>query len=489
MASDSGKIVDQLRRLDEDFRTLVEMVTGPDAMECTAAKMELRIFREVLALGRQLLEVFFTVRASKRPTVPMAAEGTPLSECHRRRTTYLSVFGKIQFKRHRFHAAGQAGQSPLDAELSLPERCYSAILRDWVEYDLTDTAYDESAKIIERILGIDISKNALETLVGEDAADVDAFYDQKPIPAVADEGPILVIQADGAGVRLVGTAPSERTGHRTSKREAVVTAVYTIGRHVRTPQAMAAALMRRFDVTTVPAPQPVRPAPVGKESRATLYGKDAAFEQLSQRVAQRDGAHIEDRVALTDGAEALQERMLAQFPDFTLVLDIIHVLDYLWAAANAIYAGRAPDACRSYVHTQLEVLLCGQTQAVIDDLTHCANTLRLTRSNRTPVDDAVRYFTRNAPLMRYDLCLARGWPIATGVIEGGCKHLVRGRMERSGMKWTRSGAQAMLDLRAVRINGDWDDYQLFRRHQEHQRLYGRCPPSACPEAQAVALAA
>ncbi len=263
----------------------------------------------------------------------------------------------------------------------------------------------------------------------------------------------------------------------------------TIGRYVRTPQAMAAALMRKPDAGTDPGPRLVRPAPVGKEMRATLYGKDAALEHLSQRAAQRDGAHIEERVALTDGAEALQDRMLAQFPDFTLVLDIIHVLDYLWAAANAIYAGRAPDDCRSYVHSQLEALLCGQTQAVIDDLTHCADIVRLTRSKRTPVDDAVRYFTRNAPFMRYDLCLAHGWPIATGVIEGGCKHLVRGRMDGSGMKWTRHGAQAMLELRAVRINDDWDDYQLFRCHQEHQRLYGACAPPACPEAQAVALAA
>jgi hypothetical protein len=118
-----------------------------------------------------------------------------------------------------------------------------------------------------------------------------------------------------------------------------------------------------------------------------------------------------------------------------------------------------PNVCRSYVHIQLEALLDGRTQAVIDDLTDFADLIGLTGARRQPVKEAVRYFTRNAPFMRYDLYLARGWPIASGVIEGACKHLVRGRMAGSGMMWTPSGAQAVLHLRAVRINGDWDDYQ------------------------------
>lgn len=114
--------------------------------------------------------------------------------------------------------------------------------------------------------------------------------------------------------------------------------------------------------------------------------------------------------------------------------------------------------------------------------------VHLNTKEREPVEDAVRYLTRNAPHMRYDLYLARGWSIATGVIEGGCKHGVRDRMQRSGMKWARLGADAMLQLRTVRINGDWDDYQRFRRHAEQLRLYGAPPPLDLIEDQALALA-
>lgn len=488
MAADSGDIVVQVERVNEDFRALVDLVSGPPGATCTSADVELRLFRELLALGRRLLALFFAVRASQRPATPTAPDGTRLTECHRRPTTYQSVFGKITFQRHRFFAPGHAGVSPLDAELSLPERCYSPLLRDWAGYEVVDAAYDQSVRTLERILGLDLPKSALETLVSEDAADVDAFYAQKSVLPAATEGPILVAQADGAGVRLVGTGPSERTGHRTSKREALATSVYSIQRHVRTAQAVADALMRASD-NTESALQVVRPTPIGKETRATLDGKDAALARLKERVVRRDGAHIQDRVALTDGSEALQERMATALPNFTLVLDIMHVLKYLWAAAVALHGGWTSSACRAYVHRQLEALLAGHTQAVIDDMASRADAVRLRDSRREPVDDAIRYFTNKASYMRYDLYLARGWPIASGVIEGACRHVVRDRMERSGMIWARPGAHAMLQLRAVRINDDWDDYQRFRRHREHLRLYGPATLPDHPEAQALDVAA
>lgn len=129
------------------------------------------------------------------------------------------------------------------------------------------------ARTLERILGVDLSKSALETLVQEEAVDVDAFYAHKPLLATTDEGPILVVQADGAGVRLIDTEPSERTGHRTSKREAIAATIYTIGRSIRSPAEVAEALLPAV-ADTEGAPRRVRPAPIDKETRASLDGKD-----------------------------------------------------------------------------------------------------------------------------------------------------------------------------------------------------------------------
>src|SRR5215468_3757094 len=145
-----------------------------------------------------------------------------------------------------------------------------------------------------------------------DARDVAAFYDQLvATPPATLPATVLVAQADGKGIPMV-QPPPDRTpvrlgkGHkRTKKKEAIVTSLYTIAPYVRTPQEVAAALLHDTDPTTAPRPQPVQ-----KELRASLDGKEAAISKLAQRAAMRDGRHIRARVALTDGAEPLQEQML-----------------------------------------------------------------------------------------------------------------------------------------------------------------------------------
>jgi hypothetical protein len=134
--------------------------------------------------------------------------------------------------------------------------------------------------------------------------------------------------------------------------------------------------------------------------------------------------------------------------------------------------------------------VAGQTDAVITALEAEANDPMGRAIPRQAVRRTVGYYRHNRPYMHYDEYLARGWPIGTGVIEGACGHLVKDRMEQSGMRWTKAGAQAVLDLRAVRINRHGDRYWQFHRQQQHQRLYGRSAPVPDQvEGQALELAA
>lgn len=489
MTANAEAIVQQL---GAEFQGLLAYVTGPETQTASAYTVELTLFRRVLALGATLLRLFFVVRAAARPAGPVAApDGTPLVYHARRLTTYYSVFGKVAFARHAFTAPGHAGVCPLDAALSLPPRCYSDLLREWGDYGCTDGSYRESGTALAQILGLAVSVQALETAVAEDAGDVDGFYERPPCPVVAPAATLLVVQADGKGVPQVQPsppAPPLRLGKgqkRTKKKEAVVTALYTIAPYPRTPHAVVAALLHE----TARAAAPARPVPVAKEVRATLAGKEAALTRLAARAAQRDTAGIQHRIALTAGAEALQQRLLAHFPAYTLVLDIIHAAEYLWAAANALLGERHPDRT-AWVREHLGHLLAGQTASVIAALQQAAAAPTCTALQREVALRAAGYYQRNAPYMRYDVYLARGWPIGTGVVEGTCGHLVKDRMEQSGMRWTLTGAQAVLDLRAVRLNGDWDAYWRFHRQRQHQRLYGDCttlPPAA--EAQLDRLAA
>ena len=490
MPSNSEQIIHQIR---QEFEQLVEYVTGEGAQTRTAYEVELTLFRQLLALGYKLLLLFFVLRAAKRPQEPVkAADGTRLRYHSMRQTTYYSVFGKLQFRRHYYYAPGHEGLCPLDAELSLPPRCYSDLLRDWAEYCITDESYGESMRVIERILGLSISMQALETGVREDAADVDVFYEHKVIPPPDDEGSILVIQADGKGVPMVRDEPAHppaRRGKgekRTKKKEAVVTAIYTIAPYHRTPEQVVAALMRESAADkasqegTTPS-RSQRPTPMGKEVRATLKGKDVAVERLARRVAQREGEHVQHRVALTDGAEALQKRVLEKCPAFVLVLDIIHASEYLWDAANALLGETHPER-NAWVREQLLQMLSGKTANVIQTLQELSQDPSLSPVQRQTLHTTIGYYQRNLPHMRYDQYLARGWPIGTGVVEGACGHLIKDRFEQSGMRWTPVGAQPLLDLRAVRINDDWDAYHDFRR----QRLYG-ARGMASPSTESIVL--
>lgn len=198
--------------------------------------------------------------------------------------------------------------------------------------------------------------------------------------------------------------------------------------------------------------------------------------RLVPRVTQREGPSIQDRVALTDGAEALQQHVQTHLLAHTLVLDIIHATEYRWDTANVLLAEPHPHRT-AWVRAYLEPLLAGQIEAVITALEAEGKDSMCTVTQRQAVRRTVSYYRRNRPYMCYDEYLAHGWPIGTGVVEGACRHLVNDRIEQSGMRWTQDGAQGVLDLRAVRINGHWDQYWQFHRHQQHQRLYGQSTPA------------
>jgi hypothetical protein len=494
MSSNPEPIIHQLRH---DFQELIEYVTGEGAESRSAYEVELALFRRLLALGALLLRLFFIHRAAERPREPVyAANGTELKYVDRRPTTYFSVFGKIRFRRHYFHAAGHKGVCPLDAELSLPARCYSDLLRDWAEHSATNESYTESLRGLNRIFGLSVSKQALETGIQEDAVDVEAFYEQKGTPSTEQEGSILVVQADGKGVPMKRDEPAVQAARRgkgqkrAKKKEAVVTAIYTIDPYQRTPQDVVDALVPKQEKTEQSAKSSSqRPVPVGKEVRATLEGKEVAFVRLTRRITQREGTHIQHRVALTDGAESLQNRMLELPAPFTLVLDIIHAIEYLWDAANALLGETHPQRT-DWVRERLLQILSGRTSTVIQELEGLISDNSLLPAQREALKTTVGYYRRNAPYMHYDQYLHNGWPIGTGVVEGACGHLVKDRMEQSGMRWTKQGAQSLLDLRAVRINDDWDAYQRFHRQRQHQRLYGPCSITLpTPEHRVLAQAA
>jgi len=476
MAFNSQAIIQDVRA---EFEHLLDFVTGEQARTAKADRIERGLFKMLLSLGAQLLQLFFAMRSeacSRQPVRSKSGEELPYHRDTER--VYFSIFNKVFIERPYFYKQGVESQTPLDAELGLGDDRYSDFLRETTEYLAIYHVYGgKNAEFLNRLLGFNLSTRALQQNVAEDAESVEAYYAQKSPPCPENEAEILVIQADGKGVPMVleeeevaqaqvRLGKGQKQGH---KKEAIVTTVYTILAAPRTPTDVIASFFKENQPTLI-LKKDVKPH--NKHIWATLDGKDVALSRLTKQVGLREGAHIRYRVALCDGCEALQSRIVLRFQNFILILDFVHANEYLWDVANSLL-GETSEQRLEWVKSRTLQILSGQTVQVIAELRRIAKNKKTKVAQRKQLHKTANYFERNLPYMNYPTYLSNGYPIASGAIEGACRHFVKDRFELSGMRWLQTGAENLLRLRAVSENEDWDAYYAYRRQQRQLRLYGQ----------------
>jgi hypothetical protein len=243
-----------------------------------------------------------------------------------------------------------------------------------------------------------------------------------------------------------------------AKRMASVAAVYTIDPFVRTPEE----ILPPPGTTAKPK---TRPRPEHKRVWASLeQTPDEVIMAMFEEADHRDPNRQKTWVALVDGNKT-QIRILRQLArtrhlSLQIVVDFIHVAAYVWQAGLAWYPADS-HALDSWVRVHLLAILRGKAGYVAAGMRRSARLRSLPAADRKPVDVCADYLLTYAPYLRYHLALSSGLPIATGVIEGACRHLVNDRMNLTGARWSLVGAEAVLRLRALRSSDDFDDYWVF----------------------------
>lgn len=386
---------------------------------------------------------------------------------------------------------------PIDARLGLPKRKASFLCQELSQLFCVEKAFGVGAGQFERIFGQKISVAELENINRDMGEQADRFLNEKLAkPKAKDEGELLVLTGDAKGVPLVKAdaqrVPAfdvkERPGNR---RMATLGCAYTVDRFRRTPEDVVAALFR--DAGT---PPPKRPEACGKHYRAyfayrppgeePIPGAIRTWTWLADEAAQRHRAG-QIIVRLMDGQPILWESAEACLDDFVRerrqkgrpaevvdILDILHVSSYVWKAAKVFHAHKEHQ--EAFARERLLRILRGEVEGVVKGLRRMASTYGLEGGDLETVTTVCNYFENNAPRMRYDEYLAAGYPIATGVIEGACRHVIKDRMEQGGMRWTLAGAEAMLNVRAVNASTESEAFQAWRRtdgaerHHPHRRL-------------------
>ena len=480
MTFNSPIIIPEMIR--SDFELILSMVTSLDSEKCTADQMERHLFKELLKLGANLMQLFFDLRSKNYPRERSVNKaGKPLPYHSERARDYYAIFGELEINRPYFYGKGDGGYSPLDGELGLGENSYSDFLRELHDELGVFMPFSQVVTIIERLLGIGLSKRCIQQFIDSDAADAMAYYEQQPPPPVAEEGAILVAQADGKGVPIIKGSVNKdkvrlkRGEARSNKKAVTVTALYTIDPAPRTVDEVVATLLKEAQETTPSA----RSKPQHKQLWGTLAGKPAALDRLQDEVEKRKGTHIQHCVMLCDGDKSLQSHLQQRFPDFTLILDFIHAYEYLWQVATVLYGQDDPGRL-AWVLERTRILLQGHTLSLAASFRQLAQAKGRTATQQKILQKVATYYENNQAYMDYASYLQQGWPIASGVIEGACRHFVKDRMELSGMRWSIDGAENLLHLRAVAENDDWDAYHRFRKKQRQQRLYHADWPEDIP---------
>jgi len=449
-------------------------------------EVEKAVWQQVLLIGRQALGQFFALLGTgdmgETITLPDGRCCQRLEQLHERR--YVSIFKEFTLSRTVY--GSREGQKiefvPLDNRLQLPEGVYSYVLQDWDQSFCVEQAFGPSAEAIARILGLRQSVDSLERM-NEDMADhVLDFWEDRPVPKAIEEREILVASADGKGIVMrreepVPVAPFRRKGEKASqKRMATVGAAYTVDRYVRTPEQVVAALFRDSARPTERRPQPqhkhVWASLSCEDGAATVSSVDIVYTWLADQVDKRNPTSFKEMVHLSDGQPCLWEARRKYLPEenATDILDILHVTSYVWQAAHVFYK-EGSDHAEQFARERLLRILQGQSDRVVRGLREMGTKRRLIGAKKKTLNKVCGYLEANRERMHYNAYLSKGYPIASGVIEGACRHLVKDRMERAGMHWTADGAQAMLNVRSVYVNGDWDDYQNYRIDQQAKRLY------------------
>jgi hypothetical protein len=458
--------------------------------------VERRLFSMLLDLGRECLELF--VKKSGDGDIGDTLETEEYSTLRRSgkklSRRYQSIFGDIKIERYVYwqREKTKAIVKPLDQKIALPKHEQSYVLEDWLQRLVVKETYGEAVTSLKTLLNLPTSVRSAERMNRDMAQAVADFEPQEDFQSQSDEK-ILVVTADGKGVPMrqslnlrkhekygtklyepKNTTGVEKTGKRrtvgankSTKQASYVGAVYSIAPFVRSAADVINELNRKKR-------QADRPRPIQKRLSVEMTqvqdelveGPQKLFASLTEQVKSRAG----DRkvVCLMDGQRSLWFRQQESLPNAIPILDLFHAMEYLWEAAYCFEAKGSLKA-EKFVGRYLKMLLEGNVNNVIAALRRRKKSLKGNRL--TTVEKTIRYYKTNVKRMQYDQYLKAGYPIGSGVIEGACRHLVKDRMERSGMRWTIEGATSVLKLRTIYLNQHWDQFIEQRVNTEQKQIY------------------
>lgn len=433
-----------------------------------AHKMEASIFNQLIKLGFILMQLYFASqnKGNYGKTIETAQGITKRGRTSEK--SYFSIFGKMKVTRYLYHI-GDVSFAPLDIVLNLPVRCYSYFLSEFANLLNINGAYENASGFLKKFFGAKLSISALETISGESSDRYEDYYDLKNrLPKPEKEEDYTVVGFDGKGVPMIKAEAAKivaRQGKgekKQKKKEALVGVKYGVNANVRTAEEVAGNL--------VYPDKKENKNKTGKSAKAQNIRYIASIEKPKRKVMEEIHEEVKDEsfsdkplVCVMDGALHLWTLFRDVFKDIknkVFVLDIIHVLEYIWIIAH-IKHKEGSDGGKKYVYKKLLLILQGKIASYIMELQREILSGRWKKTQRDKFLKVITYLKNHKEYMKYDKYLSEGYPIGSGVVESACSHVVKDRMEISGARWGINGSDSILKLRSVAKSKNWDEYWEF----------------------------
>jgi hypothetical protein len=452
----------------EIFNQILKSVSG-ELQNKETHEVEEELFRSLLKIGHSLLGAFLEKKGSGKNIK------TDLPYHKSETWKYISIFGDLKISNAYFWQKGDEGISPIKKELNLPKQHFSYLLQKWTQMFCVDISHEKSRKNIKEIFGIEIWSGQMESINKSASESADMFYQNRE--QKEQKEPLLVVQVDGKGIvmrenlKKVEQGQRQKKGEKNGKKKmSTVTAVYGIEKNIRSVDDIIKDKTGEKTRSLVVLDKKKGVLPQNKVVRATLKGKDQAFQNMAKEVALRDPEGNKDHIALMDGEKALANKTKEYLPGFTIILDLFHVMERLWSLSYFFHK-EGSDGALKWVRKYLKMFLTGKVGYAIGGIRQSAKKQGLPSARIEAMEKHLRYFSTKKQYMKYDEYLKKGYPIGSGVIEGTCRSLVNDRMELSGMHWSEKGAEAMLELRSIKINDFWNEYWEHHIDEQKELIY------------------
>lgn len=488
---EKGKEDHNFSKVEYKFFQLIDDLKSNKSNSLTLSELEQNLEVE----GRELLRLMLQSHIEQRGIGSIdqeieGSDGIVRNHIRKGKRKIKSIFGVVDTERLSYGNRGVESVFPKDSHMNLPETSFSYKLQEKAVKEVIKCSYENAIESIADTTGQSIPKQQLEKISVDAASDFDDFYFQKSSDEnikKAKQCPLLVLTTDGKGIVMhkddlrpdtkkkakenrknklrKRLSPGEK---KNSKRMATVASVYNVDKHVRKPEDFKKEL-----ASVKLANEKPKPKPVAKRVWASVE-KDTedVIEEMFAEGLRRDPNNKKTWVALVDGnlhqLDLIQAIANKKNIEVEIICDIIHVLEYLWKAAWDFFE-KGDSKAEEWVSERFVFILEGKSSLVAAGMRRSATNQGLTDQEREQVDKCAAYLLNKAPFLKYNEYLQKGFPIATGVIEGACRHLVKDRMDITGARWRLKSAEAVLKLRSLKSSGDFSEYWEYHEQQEFIR--------------------